>query len=147
MPFAFQLVTAFLLLTFCVAPVSAACLSRHIVADAGKPELLTVWVADEEAARLQAKGFVMSSCPTDAVSSTQYRDGICRVASEGNSAVQLRLTQVLGESPAWLCASAQRLLSSPAPEGSSSDRAAPSSPDSPSPDSPPPDALSDVPPQ
>jgi hypothetical protein len=121
MRFSFQLVFASFLLSLFAAPASAACLSRDVVAEAGKSEPITVMVADDEAMLLQAKGFAVSSCPMDAVSQAQYRDEICRAASEGNSAVQLRLTEVLGESPAWLCASAKRLLSSLAQDSSSND--------------------------
>lgn len=135
MRFAFRMAFAAFGLALSAVPASAACLSRDIVAENGKSETITVLVADDEAARLEAKGFAVSGCPVDSLSQTHYRDEICRVASEGNSAVQLRLADVLGESPEWLCASAKRLLPSGEQDTpSSDDNGRPPTPPEPAPD-------------
>lgn len=110
MRLAARLLLACFFLSLAPLPASAACLERVVAAEAGgEPARMTVFVPDDEAALLAAKGFAPAACPADGTIGARYRDAICRVAADGNDAVQARLATVLGEAPARLCAAARRL--------------------------------------
>lgn len=99
---------AFSLFLF-AAPVSAECLSRQVSGLDGKVQTIKILAEATQVADLQAKGYRSASCPTDVAARQSYVNGMCKVAAEGNDAVQARLGQVFGDTPRNLCAAAQRL--------------------------------------
>lgn len=60
---------------------------------------------------LEAKGFARVDCAAADLARSErrsgWRDEICKLASEGNEAVQNQLERVYGEKPAVLCAMAE----------------------------------------
>ena len=82
------------------------CLTRSFVDAHGAAQPLTVYVPGDETTTYAGRGFAAGAC--GATSLATYRRQACQAARLGNTAVQNRLTQVLGVSPASLCESANR---------------------------------------
>lgn len=91
------------------APASAECLARQVSGLDDKVQTIEILVEATQVAELQAKGYRSASCPTDVAARQSYVNGMCKVAAEGNDAVQARLGQVFGDTPRSLCDTAQRL--------------------------------------
>lgn len=91
------------------------CLTRTFLDANGTAQPLTVYVPAGEAATYAGKGFTAAAC--GGASLATYRRQACQAARLGNTAVQNRLTQVLGVSPKDLCESANRAAQLPASTG------------------------------
>jgi hypothetical protein len=87
------------------------CLSRTFVDAHGTAQPLTIYVPAGEASAYAGRGFAAGAC--GATSLAAYRTQACQAARLGNTAVQNRLTQVLGVSPKDLCESANRAAQLP----------------------------------
>jgi hypothetical protein len=88
------------------SPTAVQCLMRTFLDATGTAQPITIYVPAREAGAYAAGGFVVSAC--GAMSLAAYRAEACRVSRLGNTAVQNRLTEILGARPKDLCASANR---------------------------------------
>jgi hypothetical protein len=96
-------------------PSGVQCLTRSFVDAHGTAQPLTIYVPAGEGGTYAGRGFAAGAC--GATSLATYRRQACQAARLGNTAVQNRLTQVLGVSPKALCASANRAAQLPASSG------------------------------
>jgi hypothetical protein len=82
-------------------PVGAQCLTRGFKDSTGADRSLTIVVPTADATRYSEKKFTAGACGQMSVA--EYRARTCRLALQGNDAVQKRLEQVLGAAPRALC--------------------------------------------
>jgi hypothetical protein len=86
------------------APASADCLVRTFKDADGVDRPLKIVVPNADAKDYGPRGFQSAACGV--MDLAAYRDQICKLKTLGNIAVQKRLEEVLGASPAKMCASA-----------------------------------------
>lgn len=81
------------------------------VAQTSRGQAFRILVVEAVVPALEAKGYTQVECKTaDLVLADKrngYRDQICRLAANGNEAVQNQNERALGERPAVLCAAAE----------------------------------------
>lgn len=95
-------------------PLGAKCMTRSHKDAQGTDHALTIVVPDAALGRFAGKGFTASPCNSMTV--TEYRTRACRLAAQGNEAVQKRLEQVLGASPKELCSAVKAVAPFPRTE-------------------------------
>lgn len=73
--------------------------------DGGTP--LTVFAAIDQQSSLALRGYVVAACPDDPQAFPKYRAQMCRLAQDGNSAVDSWFQRNWSTVPAELCAMAK----------------------------------------
>jgi hypothetical protein len=104
------------------APASAGCMVRMFKDASGVDRPVKIVVPNAETDDYRTRGFQTTTCSAPDVAA--FRTEACRLKTLGNSAVQKRLEEVLGASPAKMCASAMRAMPSSTPAISANDATA-----------------------
>jgi hypothetical protein len=98
---------------------NGVCLARALdgqesAARDGKGKLFYILAHPRSLLGLKAKGFAEMDCAAASLATEkqreEYKERVCELAASGNDAVQKQLETVFGETPAVLCANAEKIV-------------------------------------